>query len=131
MSVLQVTNVRSNSTSFNTPVVFQTSGGTENGRLARVWVNFNGQGTVTIRDDFNVNTVADRGSGEFTVNFSNAMPNANYAIGGNCGGFTSEDGNRNMESRSYNSTDCEISTRRSSDGSGQDTQVVSFMVFSS
>jgi len=100
-------------------------------QLAKVWVNFNGQGTVSIRDDFNVNTISDRGSGEFTVNFSTAIGNNNYAIGGNCGGYSSEDGNRNMESRSYNSTDCEISTRRSSDGSGQDTQVVSFLLFSS
>jgi hypothetical protein len=85
MSVLQVTNVRSNSTSFNTPVVFQTSGGTENGQLSRTWVNFNGQGTVAIRADFNVNTVGDNGTGDYTMNFSNAMTDANYCFTGMSG----------------------------------------------
>ena len=79
MSVLQVTNVRSNSTSFNTPVVFQTSGGTENGTLCRAWVNFNGTGTVAIRADFNVNSITDNTTGDYTVNFSNALADANYS----------------------------------------------------
>ena len=45
----------------------------------RAWVNFNGTGTVAIRDDGNVSSVGDNGTGDFTVNFSTAMPDANYA----------------------------------------------------
>lgn len=46
---------------------------------AKAWVNFNGQGTVSIRDDYNVNTISDNGTGIYTVNFSSSMPNANYS----------------------------------------------------
>ena len=97
MSVLQVTNVRSNSTSFNTPVSFQTSGGTENGKLAKAWVNFNGTGTVAIRADFNVNTITDNGAGNYTVNFSNAMSDANY-------GFALSKSEAESEPIGYNAT---------------------------
>jgi hypothetical protein len=52
-------------------------------RTAKAWVNFDGTtntgGNCTIRSDFNVSTVADNGTGYYTVNFSTAMANANYA----------------------------------------------------
>jgi hypothetical protein len=44
----------------------------------RAWVNFNGTGTVTIRDSGNVSSVVDNSTGNYTVNFSNAMPDANF-----------------------------------------------------
>jgi hypothetical protein len=46
---------------------------------AKAWVNFNGTGTVAIRDDLNVSTISDNGTGDYTVNFTNNMANANYA----------------------------------------------------
>ena len=49
-------------------------------RTAKAWVNFNGQGTVAIRDDFNVSSITDNGTGSYTVNFSSAMPNTNYCV---------------------------------------------------
>ena len=54
---------------------------TENGMtgIAKAWVNFNGTGTVAIRDSFNVSSITDNGTGEYTVNFTTAMPNANYS----------------------------------------------------
>lgn len=45
---------------------------------AKAWVNFNGTGTVAIRDSFNVSSITDNGTGQYTVNFTTAMPNANY-----------------------------------------------------
>ena len=45
----------------------------------RAWVNFNGTGTVAIRASGNVSSITDNGTGDYTVNFSNAMPDANYA----------------------------------------------------
>jgi hypothetical protein len=45
----------------------------------RAWVNFNGTGTVSIRASGNVSTITDNGNGLFQINFSTAMPNANYA----------------------------------------------------
>ena len=49
-------------------------------RTSKAWVNFNGTGTVAIRDDFNVSTIGDNGTGDYTVNFTTAMDNANYCV---------------------------------------------------
>lgn len=48
----------------------------------RAWVNFNGTGTVAIRASGNVSSITDNGTGDYTVNFSTAMPDANYCICG-------------------------------------------------
>jgi len=45
----------------------------------RAWVNFNGLGTVSIRDSGNVSSITDRGTGRFQVNFTTAMPDDDYA----------------------------------------------------
>jgi hypothetical protein len=50
----------------------------------RAWVNFNGTGTVAINASGNVSSVTDNGAGDYTVNFTTAMPDANFAVGGNC-----------------------------------------------
>ncbi len=46
---------------------------------ARAWVSFNGTGVVAIRSSQNVSSITDNGVGDYTVNFSNAMEDANYA----------------------------------------------------
>lgn len=46
---------------------------------AKAFVNFDGTGTVAIRDSFNVSSITDNGVGDYTVNFTNAMPDANYS----------------------------------------------------
>ena len=58
--------------------------------LCKAWVNFNGIGTVAIRGAFNVSSITDNGTGSFTINFTTAMPDVNYAItgGGGEGGTT-------------------------------------------
>lgn len=48
--------------------------------LCRAWVNFNGTGTVAIRASGNVTSITDNGVGDYTVNFTTAMPDANYAF---------------------------------------------------
>jgi hypothetical protein len=47
--------------------------------VCRAWVNFNGTGTVAIRASFNVTSITDNGTGNYTVNFTTAMTDANYA----------------------------------------------------
>ena len=47
--------------------------------MCRAWVNFNGTGTVAIRASGNVSSITDNGVGDYTVNFTAAMPDANYA----------------------------------------------------
>lgn len=46
---------------------------------AKAWVNFNGTGTVAIRASGNVSSITDNGTGDYTVNFTNAIADANYA----------------------------------------------------
>ena len=54
----------------------------------RVWINFNGTGTVTIVNSGNVSSVTDNGTGHYTVNFSNSFPDNAYAVcTGEEGGF--------------------------------------------
>lgn len=55
---------------------FDTAGG----NAVKAWVNFNGTGTVAIRAAFNVTSITDNGTGDYTVNFTTAMPDANYAM---------------------------------------------------
>jgi hypothetical protein len=45
----------------------------------RAWVNFNGTGTVAIRASGNVSSITDNGTGDYTVNFTSAMPDANFS----------------------------------------------------
>ena len=47
--------------------------------MCRAWVNFNGTGTVAIRASGNVSSITDNSTGNYTVNFTTAMPDANYA----------------------------------------------------
>lgn len=45
---------------------------------AKAWFNLNGTGTIVTRDSFNVSSVTDNGTGDYTSAFAVAMPNANY-----------------------------------------------------
>ena len=57
-------------------VKLQSNGVTTN---ALAWVNFNGTGTVAIRSSYNVSSITDNGTGDYTVNFATALSDANYA----------------------------------------------------
>jgi hypothetical protein len=58
---------------------FATVSGTAPIYPCRAWVNFNGTGTVAIRASGNVSSITDNGTGDYTVNFTTAMPDANYS----------------------------------------------------
>ena len=58
----------------------------------RAWVNFNGTGTVAIRASGNVSSITDNGTGDYTINFTNAMPDANYSVAQTNGISVSGDG---------------------------------------
>ena len=78
MSTLQCTNLQDTSggNSLTTAQIYNGA--------AKAWVNFNGTGTVAIRAQFNVSSITDNGSGDYTINFSNAMSDANYSTIGSC-----------------------------------------------
>ena len=50
------------------------------GAAMKAWVNFNGTGTVAIRAAYNVSSITDGGTGDYYVNFTTAMPDANYCV---------------------------------------------------
>ena len=53
---------------------------------AKAWVNFNGTGTVAIRESFNVSSLTDNTTAEQSTSLTNSMSNANYAGGGMASG---------------------------------------------
>lgn len=65
---------------------------TQNGMtgIAKAWVNFNGQSGASpvIRGSFNVSSVTRSGTGTYVVNFTNAMPDANYSWTANTWGYS-------------------------------------------
>ena len=77
MSTLTVSNISNGSVSTSSTNVIQGS--------AKAWVNFNGTGTVAIRASYNVSSITDNGTGDYTINFTNALPDANYSICGTAG----------------------------------------------
>ena len=76
MSTLAVGTIKSVSSA---GPVFQNTSGTEMGTLCRAWVNFNGEGTVAIRDSFNVSSITDVNTGTYTANFATAFSDNDYA----------------------------------------------------
>ena len=76
MSTLQVATIKSHSSA---APGFHNTSGTEIGQLCKSWINFNGSGTVSIRDSFNVSSLTDNGTGNYTVTFTTSMSNTNYS----------------------------------------------------
>jgi hypothetical protein len=93
----------------------------------RAWVNFNGTGTVAIRGSGNVTSITDNGTGDYTVNFTTAMPDTNYALVSNA--------NDNGVSRSTTNlalpttTTARITLTANGSNTSQDASTVSVAVF--
>ena len=91
MSTLKTGTVQNN-TGTGAPL-FKNNSGTEIGQLVRAYANFDGtfgtspftEANGGIRDSFNVTSVTDNGTGDYRINFSNAMANANFSCVGTCG----------------------------------------------
>jgi len=67
-------------TNLPAPDALSTASGSAPSYSARAWVNFNGSGTVAIRESGNVSSITDNGVGDYTVNFTTAMPDVNYSV---------------------------------------------------
>jgi hypothetical protein len=77
------------STVSNTPTVFKANG-TQVGTLCRAWIYFGYDGaTTTNYVSFNVSSVSRTATGNYTINFTNALPDANYATALASGSFSS------------------------------------------
>ena len=53
------------------------TGGISQARIAKAWVNFNGTSTVAIRSSYNVSSITDNGTGDYTANLSTALSDTN------------------------------------------------------
>jgi hypothetical protein len=64
-----------------TTIATVSSTGLSASGTAKAWVNFNGS-AATVTNAFNVSSVTRNSAGQYTINFTNAMPNANYVMSG-------------------------------------------------
>ena len=95
----------------------------------RAWVNFNGTGTVAIRGSGNVSSITDRGTGEYRVNFTNAMPDGNYAcVFGINTGNTTNPTNAGFNGSGLQTTSVDFGTFEGSN-SAQDYARVTLAIF--
>ena len=85
MSTITVTNIKATG---------ETSSRAVSG-VAAAWVNFNGTGTVAIRDsNGNVSGLVDAAIGKYTINFTSNMSNDDYSLSGTCNNFSTANNNR-------------------------------------
>lgn len=94
-----------------TPPTVTDVNNVEIGRFCRAWVNFNGTfaGNMTIanggiRAAFNVSSITDHAVGQYTVNFTNAMPDINFACVGSCATLAGRNGMTVQITRQQNTT---------------------------
>lgn len=99
--------------------------------LCRAWVNFNGTGTVAIRASGNVSSITDNGTGNYTVNFTTAMPDANYSAVGGYGNDSGSTGAGWWVSRlpTYATGSCQVLCGRPDNGAYADASTVSMSFF--
>ena len=93
----------------------------------RAWINFNGTGTIAIRDSHNVSSLVDGATGDYVVNFAAGMPSNNYATGLGIGGAAVliASGRGGM---TYNTTSAyRIGVRDGTTEAWQDTELVTAM----
>ena len=102
------------------------------------WVNFNGTSTIATRASFNVSSLTDNGgTGDYTVNFSDALFDANYSLAGTCQYTTSTNafalgigGNLGAAGGYvYSTTSCRIFTFNTPSGSLYDCSIVNVQFF--
>ena len=97
---------------------------------AKAWVNFNGQGTVAIRRAFNVSSITDTAVGYFRVNFTTAMPDANYSVLTGGAGAVDNKGVMQVQSSSVITTSVIIQSGVTGGYNSQDNPYVFCAIFS-
>jgi hypothetical protein len=53
--------------------------------IIKGWISFNGTGVIAINASFNVSSISDNGTGDYTISWDVDFANANYAEAGMCG----------------------------------------------
>jgi hypothetical protein len=100
---------------------------------ARAWVNFNGTGTVAIRASFNVSSITDNGTGDYTVNFTNSLVDGSYVVSGSAATSTTLDANQynrgvTLCSQTFSTGSFRIRASNLSSGAVEDSAIVAVTV---
>ena len=100
----------------------------------RAWVNFNGTGTVAIRGSGNVSSITDNGAGNYTINFTTAMPDVNYsAVGSTKYNASAEGQNLRFGASTYASdfttTALKVQTTNGGNAALTDAEMLSVAIF--
>jgi hypothetical protein len=95
---------------------------------ARAWVNFDGTGTVAIRASGNVSSITDNGTGDYTVNFTTAMPDANYSAVVSVGDSLASSGPMAGAGSVKTTTTCNVNSRLAT-GANTDVAVLQVAIF--
>ena len=99
-------------------------------QAVKAWVNFNGTGTVAIRASYNVSSITDNGTGDYTANFTGAMTDANYSVNvmSSRGSVNYDEGAGRQWATPATTSSCRIWSG-TSNGSFQDYPVIDFCLF--
>jgi hypothetical protein len=117
--------------SFNSSGVFAFNSGYGSSATAygcRAWVNFNGTGTVAIRASGNVSSITDNGVGDYTVNFTTAIADVNYAAVGSNGNDVAS-GLLEVSVSSKSTTAQRVFSKNGSTNANADQSLISVAVF--
>ena len=128
MSTLAVGTIKSVSSS---PPVFQNTSGTEKGRLVKVWINFQGSGTVAIRDSYNISSLTDNGTGDYSLAYSDNFSNDDYCLAGTAGynsEYIANHLNGSGQSTTYSTSSCRFSVRHVYNNNLSDANHVEVMI---
>tara|TARA_Y100000034_G_scaffold96730_1_gene117854 strand:+ start:94 stop:582 length:489 start_codon:yes stop_codon:yes gene_type:complete len=109
------------------------TGGINQARIAKAWVNFDGTGTVAIRESYNISSLTDRGTGLYTLNYSSSLSSADCSGAGAAVDATGDATERNRVvtlipndvSSSYINT---FKVPNPSEGA-DDCEIVTFLIF--
>ena len=106
------------------------TGGISQARIAKSWINFNGGGTIAIRDSYNVSSITDNGTGDYTITFSTAMGSVDYSVSGTMGNSSAVSTwwARSFVPKTYATGSLRV-VANDSDGVAEDHEYVNCLIF--
>ncbi len=107
------------------------TGGINQARIAKAWVNFDGTGTVAIRESYNVSSITDTATGRYTLNFSTALATADFCYAGTAGNntSTSQTGRDIQNDGARTTTSLSMALSYNAPGTYRDDSYIGIMVF--
>ena len=101
-------------------------------RMAKAWCAFNGSGTVSIHDSYNISSISDQGTGYYRANIATALNNNNYSIVGGGDGQNTSSAHLMYDSNQGARSTTSFGVRNTAiTGSIVDSNYLSFIVFGS